>query len=242
MPRAKSSAKKTGPRPPNGKPDAAQRFRNRIVELRNVPAGELRRNPKNWRVHDDQQRAALEGILSEIGFAGALAAYVEDGELVLFDGHLRADLADTDSVPVLVTDLTREEVDKVLASFDVIGGMAGIDVVALSGLAQAVVFDSHDLTAALDELIAGAAPEAGSDQIRERAIRDASTIMEMELQPLEHYDYVLVLARNRSDWHRVCAVFGLSKVQHPQYSRKVGLGRCVEARRVLEIIDQAKDA
>ena len=45
-------------------------FRDRIKELRRVRAGDLMSNPKNWRV----QRATLQGLLREIGYADAILA------------------------------------------------------------------------------------------------------------------------------------------------------------------------
>ena len=47
-------------------------IRDRIVELRRVPANELRPNPKNWRTHPKAQQEALRGILAEVGYADAL--------------------------------------------------------------------------------------------------------------------------------------------------------------------------
>ena len=47
-------------------------IRDRIKELRRVPAGSLRPNPRNWRMHPDSQRDALRGILAEVGYAGAV--------------------------------------------------------------------------------------------------------------------------------------------------------------------------
>jgi hypothetical protein len=50
------------------------KIKDRIVELRRVRAADLLANPKNWRRHPPEQRSALEGLLSEIGYADALIA------------------------------------------------------------------------------------------------------------------------------------------------------------------------
>jgi hypothetical protein len=47
-------------------------IRDRIKEFRRVKASELRANPRNWRTHPASQRAALEGVFTEIGYASAL--------------------------------------------------------------------------------------------------------------------------------------------------------------------------
>jgi hypothetical protein len=46
-------------------------IKDRIKELRRVPANTLLANPKNWRGHPPSQRAAMRGVLEEIGFADA---------------------------------------------------------------------------------------------------------------------------------------------------------------------------
>lgn len=66
-------------RKPESGTAAVARFRDRIKELRRVPGAMLKRNPKNWRRHGDPQRAALQGILEEVGFAGAAVAFVAGG-------------------------------------------------------------------------------------------------------------------------------------------------------------------
>lgn len=104
------------------------RFRDRIRELRRVPAETLRRHPLNWRKHPPGQRRALEAALSELGFADALVAReLADGSLELIDGHLRAETAAGGAVPVLVVDLSDEEARKLLAVLDPLAGMAEAD-------------------------------------------------------------------------------------------------------------------
>ena len=110
-------------------------FRDRILEFTRVPARELSPNPRNWRTHNDKQQAALAGVLAEIGFAGALLARrLDDGRLELIDGHLRAATSAKQLVPVLVLDVSEEEADKLLATFDTLSSMAGADGEKLNAL------------------------------------------------------------------------------------------------------------
>lgn len=109
-------------------------IRDRIKEFRRVPSGELMANPLNHRVHPDKQRKELRKVLKDIGFAGALLAREQDGKLVLIDGHLRAEECKDAELPVLVLDVTEEEGNKILASFDAIGSMAKIDQKILDDL------------------------------------------------------------------------------------------------------------
>jgi hypothetical protein len=58
------------------------KIRDRIKELRRIPACHLRPNPKNWRVHPQNQQDALRGVLAEVGYADALVAReLPDGSL-----------------------------------------------------------------------------------------------------------------------------------------------------------------
>src|SRR5262249_36931176 len=55
-----------------------------------VRAGELVPHEWNYRLHPEGQRAALQAIYQEVGFARSLLAFeLPDGRLKLIDGHLR---------------------------------------------------------------------------------------------------------------------------------------------------------
>jgi ParB-like nuclease domain len=102
--------------------------RDRIKELRRVPASELVANEKNFRKHPLAQRQALRGLLKEVGMADALLAReLPDGRLKIVDGHLRKDELKTAIVPVLILDVSEEEADKLLASLDPLAAMAETD-------------------------------------------------------------------------------------------------------------------
>ena len=66
-------------------------IRDRIQELRRVPARDLMPHPKNYRKHPERQKRLLSQLFGEIGYADALLAYeTPEGRLQLIDGHLRA--------------------------------------------------------------------------------------------------------------------------------------------------------
>ena len=131
--------------------------RDRVVELRRVRAGDLVANPGNWRRHPEPQRAALRGLLREIGYADALIAREVDGALVLIDGHLRRSLHPEAVVPVLVLDVTASEADTLLATLDPLAAMARPDPGPLAELLERVKTSS----AAVGELLASLARGAG---------------------------------------------------------------------------------
>lgn len=121
-------------------------IRNRIKELRQVPASELLPNPKNWRLHPEHQHNALREILAEIGIADAcLARELPDGSLMLIDGHLRAETISTSEVSVLVLDVTEEEADKILLTRDPLAAMAGSDAEKFAELSDAKLPEEGEL-------------------------------------------------------------------------------------------------
>ena len=99
-------------------------IRDRVKELRRVPASQLLEHPRNWRRHPEAQSAAMRGVLAEIGFADAVIARETPDGLMLIDGHLRRDVMGDQEVPVLVVDVTAEEADKMLLTLDPLAMMA----------------------------------------------------------------------------------------------------------------------
>jgi DNA modification methylase len=145
------------------------KIRDRIRELRRVPARELLPHPKNWRTHPKRQQAALRGILTEVGYADALLVRETPDGLQIIDGHLRAETTPEQEVPVLVLDLTQEEGNKLLASLDPLASMAGKDDELLRELFAGIDTESDALRAMWESL---AAPEpraglTGADDIPE---------------------------------------------------------------------------
>jgi ParB-like nuclease domain len=142
-------------------------IRDRVKELRRVPASQLKPSPKNWRLHPKEQADALRGLLAEVGFAGAaLARELEDGSLELIDGHLRVETTGDMSIPVLVLDVTAEEADKLLATFDPISAMATADAAKLDALLKEVSSSNEAVNALLESVAhdAGIAIAVGEPQ------------------------------------------------------------------------------
>jgi ParB-like chromosome segregation protein Spo0J len=130
-------------------------FRDRIKAFRRVPAADLRPHARNWRRHPAAQREALRAVLEEVGFADALLAReLSDGSLELVDGHLRAETAADEEVPVLILDLTEEEADKLLALLDPLAALAETDRDALADLVERIETDSQALRDVLDGILA----------------------------------------------------------------------------------------
>lgn len=209
-------------------------IRDRIKELRRVPAGKLRANVKNWRLHPEGQKSAMRAMLEDVGFVGALLAREVNGELELLDGHLRADIASDVEVPVLIVDVNDQEADKVLATFDPLSGMALVNTDALGALLGTVELDDHAelrrMLVDLQDVLVEEEEKAADENERE--------IPGMQLRPHEHYDYLVVLASTAQEWNVICERLKLV----PEKRRgRMGTCRAIHARRLLELLASAED-
>jgi len=214
----------------------APRFRDRIVELIRVKGSELLANESNFRTHGAAQRDAMRGLLQEVGFVGALIARrLPDKSLQLIDGHMRADIAPEEMVPVLIVDLTDEEMLKVLATYDPVGALAAKDDAKLAELLKKVSTDNADVTRMLADLD----PERGSVKPGDENM-DLDDVPggdpAMALQPHEHYDYLVVLATNTHEWNILCERLNL--LPEKRYSR-VGTCRAIKAERLLALLSES---
>lgn len=147
------------------------KIRDRIKELRRVRASELREHPQNWRVHTPAQKSAMRGILGEVGIvAAAIAREDEDGNLEIIDGHLRADIAEDEEIPVLVLDVSEDEARKILLTFDPLSAMAEADAEALDEVLRQVNTSDESIAKLLDDLAVsnGIVPgeDAGIEQVK----------------------------------------------------------------------------
>lgn len=218
----------------------SNQIKDRIVELRRVKASELLRNPKNWRIHGVEQRTALRGLIDDVGFVGALIGRDTENGIEILDGHLRADIAGDEEVPVLIVDLDDSESEKVLAFHD---SMADTDTEALSTLISQIETDNAELMVLIDRLDSSSGlvdAEKSGEPLGEKA---SVSLPDMELQPFEHYDYIIVLSRNLQDWQYLADRLGIEKVDggYLPGKQKVGLGRAVDARRLIELLEFGDD-
>src|SRR4051812_26746747 len=137
-------------------------IRDRIKELRRVRAADLRPNPRNWRLHPPAQQDALRGLLAEVGYADALLAReLDDGTLMLIDGHLRAETTPDAVVPVLVLDVDETEADKILLTHDPLAAMATVSEKHLNELLSSIHTDNASVQRLLDTILPTAPGSAG---------------------------------------------------------------------------------
>src|SRR5262249_24346516 len=141
-------------------------IRNRIKGHRRVRAGDLVPHEFNFRLHPEAQRAALQALYREVGFARSLLAYeLPDGRLQLLDGHLRRDLDADMEVDVEVLDVSDDEARALLLSIDPLAALAQTQEQLQQRLLELAPTDSEDLRAAW-EAAARACLEAPAERAR----------------------------------------------------------------------------
>lgn len=124
-------------------------IRNRIKDHRRVRAGDLVPHEWNFRTHPHSQRAALESLYQEVGFARSLLAYeLPDGRLKLIDGHLRRDMDPDMEVEVEILDVTEDEARTLLLSIDPLTQLAQTQDQLRTRLMELAPLPSPELLAA----------------------------------------------------------------------------------------------
>ena len=93
----------------------------------------------------------------------------------------------------------------------------------------------------LERLVSGVMEDEAE---KEKAAEGEDTTPEMELQPFEHYDYVMVVCRNTFDWTALIELLGLEKkaVDIGQGRRKIGMCRVVDGGKVLALLKRGVSA
>ncbi len=132
--------------------DPAKSERKPTLRLEWRSPAELADNPRNWRTHPPEQEAALQGAMTEVGWAGACLYNERTGRLI--DGHLRRKVAQTQgsaAVPVLIGSWSEEDEAKILATLDPLAGMAGADAVVFDDLLKGIHTGCDDLRQLLDD-------------------------------------------------------------------------------------------
>ena len=146
--------------------------RNRIKSHRKVRAGDLVPHEWNFRVHLADQRAALNSIYREVGFARSLLTFeLPDGRLKLIDGHLRRDLDPDMLVDVEVLDVTEEEARKLLLTIDPLAALAQTQEEIHARLRDITPVTDSDLQALWEaeaQKLLAPTPRAGIKEIAEQ--------------------------------------------------------------------------
>ncbi len=146
---------------------AGAKWANRITGYDNVNVEDMLANPRNWRIHPQDQQEALLEVLHAVGLVQNIIVNARTGTVV--DGHLRVQLAMRDgqtTLPVTYVDLSDEEEALVLATYDPISALAAADPDALTVLLADLETARQDVDwtlPSIDVLLANLALEHGVD-------------------------------------------------------------------------------
>lgn len=138
-------------------------IRNRIKELRTVSPEDVAPNPRNWRAHPQNQRDALRGVLAQVGIAAPVIAYETPEGLTLIDGHERMTVGVP--FPCVILDVTEEEADVLLATFDPIGAMAETNRAKLEELLRTTSLESASVALMLNQTLNDAIGKVHAEKI-----------------------------------------------------------------------------
>lgn len=148
----------------NEEKESMSQIKDRIKKLVRIRAGDLIANPKNWRKHPPEQIDAIKSVMNDIGIADALIAREnEEGKLVLINGHMRQSLDPDQKYPVLILDVTEEEADTLLSTFDAIPQMAQIDRGKFNDLVAGIKNKSREIIELYQKIGGKAATEAPTE-------------------------------------------------------------------------------
>lgn len=192
--------------------------RNRIVEMREVPASALKANPSNWRVHPPFQKRVMGEIFEAIGNVDVLKAVETPDGLILIDGHLRAEVAGDEVVTVAVLDLDAQEQAQVLATFDPLAAMAQRSQDAYLALASQIENPPADIARVL-EAVANDSYQALTPLPRETTDADAEWqgMPEFEQDDIQSWRKVIVHFRNQDDLDAFAALVQQTITDHTRY-------------------------
>ncbi|HPO10413.1 MAG TPA: ParB/Srx family N-terminal domain-containing protein, partial [bacterium] len=196
------------------------------------PVSKIRPNPRNPNKHPENQIRLLAQNIRHFGWRHPIVVSKRSGLIV--SGHARlqaAKMLAVSEVPVDWQDYRNEEEELAVLLAD-------------NRIAELAEMDKPMLRDLLEELNAGEIDmnlTGFDDQFLEKLTAESCPALEdpmMELQPYEHYDYVVVLAKNVHDWEMLCELLDIKRVVSAKIKRtkKIGLGRCISAEKLLEIL------
>ena len=129
---------------------------NRIVAHGEEDPTQLLAHPDNFRVHPKAQQDALRDAIQRVGLVQQVVVNRTTGHVL--DGHLRVELAISESqplVPVSYVDVSEDEEAIILATLDPIAAMAGIDKDKLAALVAGMDDEDAALARVVNGLAAG---------------------------------------------------------------------------------------
>jgi len=195
-------------------------------------------NAENPRQISDLALEGLRASLDEFGYVEPIIYNQTTGNVLNGNQRLKIlknQLKDEDEIEVSVVELSEDDEQKLMLAINNPAIRGEFDKNALDILTR-IEIKEPDL---FDKLALG--------EIRRRLEGEAKNDLaeadilpkELELLPYEHYDYVVLFFKNQFDFMRAAELLELKKEAFVFGKRKkVGLGRGVDGKRFLELVEK----
>jgi hypothetical protein len=198
---------------------------------------QLKPDPMNPRVHDEWQIEQLIRSIEEFGWTNPiLAQAAPEPPYLILAGHGRlmaAHRIGRKTAPVVLLDMTEVQASAYNLADNKLTDLSWMDetrerarLLFLHEQGFDVTIAGYDESELMDKL--HQAMDEGSTEPQRRHPK-------MEIQGYEHYDYLVFFFRDLRDFMRACELMGVKQVDSSSSfkSSKVGLGRCLDGRRLL---------
>jgi hypothetical protein len=204
----------------------------------------LKPNPVNPNRHSAHQIQLLASIIQEQGWRNPVTVSKRSGLIVRGHGRLEAALLiGCETIPVDEQDYASEaeELADLLAD-NRLSELAELDEDELRRVLKSIGesdpnFDL-ELTGFMDDEIRKLMDEAANPE------DELETIPRMECQAFEHHDYLVFMFHDLRDWMQALQLMGVGEVDYSitRRTKKIGLGRVIHGKRLLELCRRASMA
>ena len=190
-------------------------IRNRVVDMVELPIGQIIDHPDNFRRHSPAQRNVMHELMNSVGLAGAvLVRKVSDDpkQYQLIDGHMRKEVLgehEATTVPAIVLDVDEREAKLILATYDKVGSLADVDDKDVASLLSESL-EGTELSNLLRKLVK-------EDRHTAEVLKDEFKQASDPIYPLtpeldEGYHAMIIFARSEREWSRLQNVIPLPRV------------------------------
>lgn len=200
----------------------------------------LQPNPANPNRHSAHQIQLLASIIQEQGWRNPITVSKRSGLVVRGHGRLEAALLiGCEVVPVDEQDYASEaeELADLLAD-NRLAELAELDEGELKRLLKSIQESDPSFDLELTGFM--------EDEIRklfddEESAEDLETIPRMECQAFEHHDYLVFMFHDLRDWMLALQLMGVREVDYSitRTSKKIGLGRVMYGKRLIQLCQRA---
>ena len=217
---------------------------SRQLRLEWIEAGSLADNPQNWRRHTQEQLQSIRELLDdpEVGWAGVCLFNERTG--LLIDGHARKSVVDPKTpIPVLVGNWSEGAERKILATLDPVGAMALGDAAAYQVLVESVQANGLWVRDLLQTTLRDLDAQAAAVEDPDATAADGTpsqVLAQMECQPFEHHDFLMLIFRNDQDLQAACEKLAIKRIAitYPGGKQKIGLGRVIDGPKAIRMLEE----